>query len=210
MLNATKRRRQNFAKGLWATDIQFHLYTNKDVEKFNWEMPQEMHTTQPEGARQMMNKTNGGPMQKSMFSPVYENDMNGDERSVAMYLDDQNTIKWWHRNVSRNHYSLQGWRRDRIYPDFICSVQTDKAGKTKLVVLEMKGEHLAGNEDTEYKKALLQLMTQSFTRRSSAKRRRNGTGTPRRPQHPLRTRAIQRPKLKTPPNPHITDPTKST
>ena len=98
-----------------------------------------------------------------MFSPVYENDMNGEERSVAMYLDDQNTIKWWHRNVSRNHYSLQGWRRDRIYPDFICSVQTDKTGKTKLVVLEMKGEHLAGNDDTEYKKALLQLMTQSYT-----------------------------------------------
>ena len=27
----------------------------------------------------------------------------------------------------------------------------------------MKGEHLAGNDDTEYKKALLQLMTQSYT-----------------------------------------------
>ena len=27
----------------------------------------------------------------------------------------------------------------------------------------MKGEHLAGNDDTEYKRALLQLMTQSYT-----------------------------------------------
>ena len=151
-----------FREAVEGNYIQFHLYTNKDVEKFNWEMPQEMYTTQPEGARQMMNKTNDGPTQKSLFSPVYENDMNGDERSFAVYLDNQNTIKWWHRNVSRNHYSLQGWRRDRIYPDFICSVQTDKTGKTKLVILEMKGEHLAGNEDTEYKRALLQLMTQSF------------------------------------------------
>ena len=150
---AEKRFRDDVGSG----DIEFHLYTNKDV-KFNWEMPLEIYAGQPKNKR----RAKVGSFQKSLFDPIYEDDMNNDERDVAFYMDDQSTIKWWHRNISRKHYSLQGWRRDRIYPDFICSVQTDQTGKTKLVVLEMKGEHLAGNDDTEYKKALLQLMTQSF------------------------------------------------
>ena len=151
---AEKRFRDDVGSG----DIEFHLYTNKDV-KYNWEMPLEIYAGQPKNKR----RPKVGSFQKSLFDPIYEDDMNNDERDVAFYIDDQSTIKWWHRNISRKHYSLQGWRRDRIYPDFICSVQTDQTGKTKLVVLEMKGEHLAGNDDTEYKKALLQLMTQSYT-----------------------------------------------
>ena len=151
---AEKRFRDDVGSG----DIEFHLYTNKNV-KYNWEMPLEIYAGQPKNKR----RPKVGSFQKSLFDPIYEDDMNNDERDVAFYMDDQSTIKWWHRNISRKHYSLQGWRRDRIYPDFICSVQTDQTGKTKLVVLEMKGEHLAGNDDTEYKKALLQLMTQSYT-----------------------------------------------
>ncbi|HSQ08546.1 MAG TPA: hypothetical protein VLM84_12770, partial [Chromatiaceae bacterium] len=34
--------------------------------------------------------------------------------------------------------------------------------RERLVALEMKGEHLAGNSDTEYKQAMLRLMTQAF------------------------------------------------
>ena len=59
-------------------------------------------------------------------------------------MDDTETIDWWHRNVSRKHYGLQGWRRDKIYPDFICAVRTDKKGNSKLVVLEMKGGAFSG------------------------------------------------------------------
>ncbi|MFM9469845.1 hypothetical protein ACKI1K_44785, partial [Streptomyces scabiei] len=89
----------------------------------------------------------------SLFSPIYEGDLNPDEREVAVYLDGEEALRWWHRNVAKNQYSMQGWRREKIYPDFIFGVQRDD-GSTRIVVLEMKGEHLAGNEDTEYKQSV--------------------------------------------------------
>ena len=63
--------------------------------------------------------------------------------------------------MARSHYAVQGWRREKVYPDFIFAVQHD-AGASRVVVLEMKGIHLAGNDDTQYKKAVLQLMSSAF------------------------------------------------
>ncbi|MGC8774342.1 MAG: hypothetical protein ACP5R6_03640 [Chlorobaculum sp.] len=57
---------------------------------------------------------------------------------------------------------MQGWRREKVYPDFIFAMQQAE-GRSKLVVLEMKGSHLAGNDDTDYKQAVLKLMTTAFT-----------------------------------------------
>lgn len=56
------------------------------------------------------------------------------------------------------------WRRERIYPDFLFSVlPPDKAHTgNRVVVMELKGEHLSGNPDTEHKQAVLQLMTETF------------------------------------------------
>ncbi|MBL8235638.1 MAG: hypothetical protein JNL98_44520 [Bryobacterales bacterium] len=34
--------------------------------------------------------------------------------------------------------------------------------RNRLAVLEMKGKHLAGNDDTEYKKAVLKLMSDAY------------------------------------------------
>lgn len=79
-----------------------------------------------------------------------------------MYLDGEKALRWWHRNVARMQYALQGWKREKIYPDFIFAVQRDDSD-IRIAVLEMKGQHLAGNEDTEYKRALLQLMSQNFS-----------------------------------------------
>ena len=142
--------------------IQFRLRTDGEIGHVNWEMPNISRTNQYEGADQLISRR-GLPLQRSLFLPMYKDDMNTEERHIATYIDDVDTVNWWHRNVARNHYSLQGWRRDKIYPDFICSVNTSDEGKPKLVVLEMKGEHLAGNEDTRYKQAILELMTQSFS-----------------------------------------------
>jgi type III restriction enzyme len=35
-------------------------------------------------------------------------------------------------------------------------------GESRVVVLEIKDSHLSGNDDTEYKKAVLRLMTTSY------------------------------------------------
>jgi type III restriction enzyme len=55
---------------------------------------------------------------------------------------------------------LQGWRRAKVYPDFIFAVQ--RAGKSsRIMVLETKGDQL-DNLDTAYKRDLLKLMSDSF------------------------------------------------
>ena len=97
----------------------------------------------------------GGPLQRSSFAPLYKSDLNQDEREVAVYLDAEKSLIWWHRNVAQHQYALQGWRRERIYPDFLFAVRPgNQYGRgNRLVVMETKGDHLQGNLDTEYKRA---------------------------------------------------------
>lgn len=137
--------------------IQFRLR----ADGRNWELPYITETFEPEGAEQLIG-TDGEPLEKSLFSPVYKGDFNQDERDIAVYLDGERALSWWHRNVARSHYSVQGWRKEKVYPDFIFAVKQDSGNDDKLVVLEMKGQHLAGNDDTEYKKALLKLMNNAY------------------------------------------------
>ncbi|MBU1665706.1 MAG: type III restriction endonuclease subunit R, partial [Gammaproteobacteria bacterium] len=137
--------------------IQFRLRT----DGHNWKMPFEAETYEPAGADQLVGG-DGQALRKSLFAPIYRGDFSSqDERDIAVYLDSEKALSWWHRNVARLHYAISGWRREKVYPDFIFAVQHGETDK-KLMVLEMKGEHLAGNDDTEYKKALLRLMTESF------------------------------------------------
>jgi len=57
-------------------------------------------------------------------------------------------------------YGLQGWRRHRVYPDFIFALQ--RGAKTnRIVVVETKGDYLKG-DDTEYKRRLLDLLSNAY------------------------------------------------
>ena len=135
--------------------IQFRLR----LDGRNWRMPFSIETTEPENARQLLNRS-GGPLEKSLFAPVYENELNSDERDVAVYLDGEKTLIWWHRNVARTQYGIQGWRKAKIYPDFIFAVQRE--GKTKrIVALETKGDQL-DNLDTAYKRDALNFLSKHF------------------------------------------------
>ncbi|WP_409942020.1 DEAD/DEAH box helicase [Acidovorax sp.] len=137
--------------------IQFRLRSDGR----NWRMPMEAETYEPEGAEQLAGK-DGLPLTKSIFSPVYKGDFsNPDERDIAVYLDGEAALRWWHRNVARSNFHVQGWKRERIYPDFIFAVQHDSKDD-RYVVLEMKGDHLKGNDDTRYKQAVLQLMSNAY------------------------------------------------
>ncbi|MDR3497839.1 MAG: hypothetical protein P4L72_01280 [Parvibaculum sp.] len=147
-----------FRAAVEAGRIQIRLRT----DHHNWRMPHFVETDQPEGGRTLRRKDDN-PIERSLFAPIYEADFSSqDERDVAVYLDGEAALKWWHRNVARaGQFSLQGWRKDKVYPDLIFALQHgDKSNR--LVVLEMKGEHLSGNPDTEYKKALLKLVSDSY------------------------------------------------
>ena len=78
-------------------------------------MPFHMETTAATNAPQLLN-TSGGPLEKSLFVPVYQQDLNSDEREVAVYLDGEKALTWWHRNASRSQYGIQGWQDRKIYP----------------------------------------------------------------------------------------------
>lgn len=135
--------------------IQFQLRLDGN----NWRMPHSVETSQPQGAR-ILAGDDGAPVRKSLFAPFFEADLNGDERGVAVLLDGNAAISWWHRNVARAQYGLQGWKRGRIYPDFIFTTSGQGASR-RIVALETKGDHLQ-NPDTDYKRDLLAFLSDNF------------------------------------------------
>lgn len=151
----TERAEALFKAEFAAGRIQFRLR----LDGRNWRMPATMETTEPEDARQLLSKT-GGPLEKSLFAPVYEAELNKDERDVAVYLDGEGALSWWHRNVARSQYGIQGWKKAKIYPDFIFAVQTEGDAK-KITVLETKGDQL-DNLDTAYKRDVLAFLSDHF------------------------------------------------
>lgn len=138
--------------------IQFRLRADRN----NWHLPNTLQTELPKNAPQLM-RHDGKPVEKSLFAPVYQADFNNDEREFACYIDQDEALKWWHRNVAqRGQYALQGWRKHKIYPDFLFALNRVE-DRTRLVVLETKGDQLGGNLDTAYKRKLLELLTEAYS-----------------------------------------------
>ncbi|MDI6809086.1 MAG: DEAD/DEAH box helicase family protein [Candidatus Eisenbacteria bacterium] len=105
-----------------------------------------------------LTRSDGLSLQRSLFEFVPDDELNSTETAVAWYLEEQGRLLWWYRNLSRQDYAIQGWRKHRIYPDFIFS-EVDPKDWTeydKVFVVETKGLHLK-NEDTEYKQDVFEL-----------------------------------------------------
>ena len=151
----TEQAESLFKAEVKAGRIQFRLR----LDGRNWRMPFTVDTTKPEDSRRLIRR-DGQLVQKSLFEPFYDEDLNSDERDVAVYLDGEKALIWWHRNVARTQYGLQGWRKAKIYPDFIFAVRRDDE-KNRIVVLETKGDQL-DNLDTAYKREVLSLMSDAF------------------------------------------------
>lgn len=93
------------------------------------------------------------PIQRSLFEAVPEDDFNEYEKEVALFMDNHPEVLWWYRNlVGAEHFSIQGYLKDRIYPDFIVQKGKPKRPDPTVLVVETKGEHLAGSLDTKYKR----------------------------------------------------------
>lgn len=75
--------------------------------------------------------------------------MNKEELDLAYQLDGLDSVFWWFRNPEMSGFYIQGWLKGKFYPDFV--VKTEKG---TYFLLEYKGEHLLGGEDSEYKKAV--------------------------------------------------------
>ena len=136
--------------------IEFRLR----ADALDYELPFEA-VHQVVGAPQWLQRTDDGqPMAKSLLAPALKADLNDFEIRVAGYLDQQAAVRWWHRNVAKTQAGLQGWRRHKVYPDFVFAFDAADSGQS-IVLLESKGLHLQG-EDTQYKQALLERLSQAF------------------------------------------------
>ena len=103
------------------------------------------------------------PVQRSLFEPVFDRDFNALEKRFAFYLDDQKALQWWHRVAvrQRGEYYLRGWRRERIWPDFV-AMASETDGRPSLLVFETKGKQLQGIDDTEYKERVFAALEEAF------------------------------------------------
>lgn len=136
-------------------EIQFRLR----LDGHNWKMPRKIPANLSGGKKLLANK-HGGLLERSLFEPVYESDFNREEKDVAVYLDGETALTWWHRNVARSDYGLQGWKKGKVYPDFIFAVQSG-GHDSRITAIETKGDHL-DNLDTEYKRELLNFLSSSY------------------------------------------------
>lgn len=113
-----------------------------------------------DASKVLRSKDGLGFIQKSLFDHESFEEMNDLEKDVAWFLDDQQKLFFWFRNIDRkkDSYYLQGWKKNKIYPDFMFTVsEVGDNSMDKIYVTETKGEQLMGNEDTVYKEELLKI-----------------------------------------------------
>lgn len=81
--------------------------------------------------------------------------INGMELDVAKQLDGNKNTIWWVRNkASTGWYAVQGWQKDKVRPDFVVARKNTEGELDLVYIIESKGEHLEGNEDSKYKNDL--------------------------------------------------------
>ncbi len=78
--------------------------------------------------------------EKSLY-PV-EGDMNNFEAKLIGKIAAQENVTWWHRNIERRGFYLNGWLNH--YPDFIVRLDSGK-----IILVEAKGSHLDGDDSRE-------------------------------------------------------------
>ena len=73
-----------------------------------------------------------------------------EEFQCAQHLDGMDAVKFWVRNLSRRTTSFRlQTSTDWFYPDFVCLLNDGR-----VLVLEYKGSHLSGTEDSGEKRAV--------------------------------------------------------
>lgn len=92
----------------------------------------------------------------NLFEKSDKLSMNDLELKVANLIDRNNNVIWWVRNKAekRNWYFVNGWKREKIRPDFIVAKKSKRNSLELVYVIESKGEHLIDNPNTKYKKSV--------------------------------------------------------
>jgi type III restriction enzyme len=134
-------------------DISFRIQ-GRDL---SWEVADKVAVEVKRPPDYPLDKANGKPLRKSLFESVWSCQVNSLEKPVALYLDDQEAVRWWHRIAVQSDWYIDGWKKKRVFPDFLVALEGAGPKKFRLLVLETKGLHLL-NEDTEYKRKLFETL----------------------------------------------------
>lgn len=145
-----------FKKMLEKEELSFQIAASND-NRLNWELAETLELDVSDEDKPLLQE-NGKPLERTLFVKIYRKQVNGLEKETAWYLDDKEAVRWWHRIAVGNDWHLQGWQRNKVYPDFLACVQETGKGKIRFAVLETKGLHLKGNDDTAYKERLFELL----------------------------------------------------
>jgi type III restriction enzyme len=105
----------------------------------------------------------GTPLERSLYETAFKKQANNFEKDVALYLDSRDAVRWWWRIAARRDWGLQGWTRNKVYPDFLVHLDADKE-IARLLVLETKGKHLEGSADTEFKAKFFKLLEEAYSK----------------------------------------------
>ncbi|MDE0678991.1 MAG: DEAD/DEAH box helicase family protein [Gammaproteobacteria bacterium] len=142
------------------------LVVTKDMD-FN-QLPEKIDTAPGRQA----NREDGGQYVLNLFERTHEDELNGLENKVATYLDRQERLFFWYRNRARKDYYVQGWKRGRIYADFIFTLKADETGVKdechQVYVVETKGIHLKQSADTDYKRSVFDICSQHAAKKDWA------------------------------------------
>ena len=131
------------------------------ADDLDFTRPRQAITTPQE---RQANREDGRPYQRTLFDGLGESEFNTLENRVATYLDQQERLFFWYRNRERKDYFVQGWRRQRIFADFVVTLRADEPDPDdayhQVFVLETKGLHLREAADTAYKRSVFDLCSE--------------------------------------------------
>lgn len=156
-VRAESEARRVFCGKIKAGDIRFDLVAGN-----GFELPKSIDKMVEERPRRLQGRY-GHALQKSLFDHegILEKEFNGLESEFALHIDGHEAVTWWHRLAAKmDGYALQGWKRGKMYPDFVVCISSPKGAKShsQILVLETKGMQLAGNSDTKYKRQMLEKL----------------------------------------------------
>ncbi len=137
-----------FKKLFAAGRLEFYL----ECAQCRFEIPAEF-TLRATGSLTPLAHDDGCPVEKSLFDFASEEKANQYERAVALVLDRHEKVLWWYRNiVGKDQFAIQGYRQNRIHPDFVVQSGSMHLPVHQVMVIESKGAHLEKSPDTMYKR----------------------------------------------------------
>lgn len=144
---------QVFCDLLARGEISFRL----EGKGLSWELVEKLTFEATPPQDYPLRKTNGNLLEKSLFEEVWSCQLNKLETPVALYLDDVDAVRWWHRIAVLSDWYVDGWKKKRVFPDFLVALDVLEGKAMRLVVVETKGLWLK-NEDTQYKQKLFEVL----------------------------------------------------